>query len=145
MNDEPQGGLDWGIKISLLLYATGAPGGGISTEGVTSATGSFLFPLLSHTENEFKFSGSVSVFAHYGSPIATFAQLRVFLDEEKKWMLEINPDDGPPVIAFELNEKISENGMITFPSVALTGIGSEMFGGYYSPAEKFDPIQIRLS
>lgn len=144
MDINTNGALEWGIKTSLLLYATGAPGGGIQTDGVSSTNGTFHFPLTNEKPDEFRFSGSVAVFAHYGAPIAAFARMRVHQAENGNWMLEMSPDDGPAVAAFKLEGHEEGDSSISFSSVELTEIGSEMFGGYYASGEEFEPLFIRL-
>lgn len=140
------GYLEWSIKLSLLAYVTTAPGGGIDARGVTSERGQFRFPIESVGDgSEYHFSGSVALKAHHGMPITTFAALHLHRLPEGSWMLAMSPDDGPRVDAFALGEPVEGDGSLTFPTVALTSIGSEMFGGYYGAGEAFDPLTVHLS
>lgn len=137
------GHLEWSIKLSLLLYATTAPGGGMRAEGVTSESGRFFFPETPSDAPGHTFGGSVALFAHHGMPITTFASLRARPDLSDRWVLEMSPDEGPAVAAFALGTPRTTDGVLEFTDVALTEIGSEMFGGYYGAGEPFDPLLIR--
>jgi len=140
------GHLEWSIKLSLLLYVTSAPGGGIRAEGITSENGCFFFPLSEGGvgDGSYAFDGSIALFAHHGAPITTFASLRLRREASGSWVLEMSPDDGPAVPAFSLGAAREVEHELEFTDVTLTQIGSEMFGGYYVPGEKFDPIRVLL-
>lgn len=139
------GYLEWSFKLSLLMYVTTAPGGGIQADGVTSEQGQFRFPVESANGSELFFSGSVALKAHYGMPLTTFASLHLHQSTGGAWMLAMSPDDGPRVDAFELGGLTEQDGVLTFDTVTLTAIGSEMFGDYYAAGEAFDPIAIHRS
>jgi len=141
------GYLEWSFKLSLVVYATTAPGGGIDADGITSERGQFRFPLESADAEvgAWEFSGSVALKAHYGMPLVTFAQLRLRREADGSYVLEMSPDDGPRVDAFVLGAPVEEADELRFTRVSLTKVGSDMFQGYYGAGEEFDPLQVHLS
>ncbi|QAY59531.1 hypothetical protein ET475_05720 [Microbacterium protaetiae] len=138
--------LEWSIKLSLLMYASTAPGGSIRAEGVTSVDGQFRFPLapsLGGTD-EYASTGSVTLFAHYGMPLTTFSSLRVHRSADEGWLLSNSPTEGNPVDAFRLGAPSGTGAALVFDDVTLTETGAEMFAGYYKAGEIFDPIDIQF-
>lgn len=135
--------LEWSIKLSLLMYATSAPGGGIRTDGVVSERGQFRFPLTGQTADEYASAGSVALFAHHGMPITTLSGLRVHRSEGG-WMLQNSSAGGEVVDAFALSEPVEASDGLTFAQVTLTQAGSEMFSGYYRAGEAFDALHVVL-
>lgn len=138
--------LEWSIKLSLLMYTVNSPGGALRTDGVTSDRGRFRFPIdPDHSgPDEYAFTGSVALFAHYGMPITTLTALRVHRDANGEWMLEVTPE-ASAIDAFRLGMPTTEPGALVFTDVRLTAAGAEMFSGSYQAGEMFDPIRVQLA
>lgn len=143
--------LDWGIKLSLLMYVAGAPGGRLETDGVAGTGNAFHFPLDGSRPvpdgGPYGFTGSVRFFGHYGSFVAEVADPEV-LAGETDWSLSIlDRQSGVRTTAFRLAgaPDRSEAGTLSWQRVELTPEGAALFGGSYVAGTVFEPVTVDLS
>lgn len=149
--------LDWGIKLSLLMYVAGAPGGRLETDGVAGTGNAFHYPLdqdrtpaASADATAYAFTGSVRFWGHFGSFVADVADPEVRPageDAGSDWAMSIlDRETGVRTAAFRLAgaPDRTEEGRLAWDTVELTEDGAKLFGGSYKAGTRFDPVAIVL-
>ncbi|HEY1699647.1 MAG TPA: HtaA domain-containing protein [Trebonia sp.] len=165
------GVLAWGVKRSLVSYATSAPGGQLlTTKDVKWEDGAFKFPLSvpsADGENggeagggeagsgeagggdreSYDFDGTVRFHGHFGMLVAELSALRIARGENG-WTLSF-ADGETRVEAFTLDgepERTGKSGdtpeRLAWENVSITAAGSEVFGDHYPSGTLFDPLSI---
>lgn len=149
------GVLAWGVKRSLVSYATSAPGGQLlTTKEVKWEDGAFKFPLSEPSADgvdreSYDFDGTVRFHGHFGMLVAELSALRIARGENG-WTLSF-ADGEDRVEAFRLDgepERTAKSGdtpeRLAWENVSITPAGSEVFGDHYPSGTLFDPLSILL-
>jgi hypothetical protein len=150
------GVLAWGVKRSLVSYATSAPGGQLlTTKDVKWEDGAFKFPLSEPPADgeagggreSYDFDGTVRFHGHFGMLVAELSALRIARGESG-WALSF-ADGEKRVEAFTLDgepERTSTSGdapeRLAWDNVSITAAGSEVFGDHYPSGTLFDPLSV---
>jgi len=152
--------LTWGVKTSFRTYITGPiAGGSVTTSGVSSADGGFVWSGGSGAYNtdasrgRVGYDGSVTFTGHGGQLSLTIANPRVQVNGGSASLiadLQSKGYNGAPAVnasgvviaslglpeASVSGDRISWSGA----SATLTAAGAEAFGGFYKAGDSLDPV-----
>lgn len=144
------GFLDWGVKVSLLLYVLRAPGGALEVEGLEHHGSIFRFPLDSTAEistTRFPFGGAVRFYGHSGAYMLEIGQIAVCRRDDA-WRLAFSDSQQDlRIAAFDLlgEPRREDDASLAWDAVRLTKAGAALFGGAYGPGTLFDPLSITVN
>jgi hypothetical protein len=145
------GSLTWGVKASFRDYIAGPIArGSITTSGVSTSGGAYVFPQAANGLNESgtgtaSYSGSVRFYGHAGELDLTFRNPVVTLSSPTAGTLSVTVNGSQVAIA-SLNLgggiRSTANGSVSYSAVpaTLTGAGETAFSGFYSAGTALDPV-----
>lgn len=133
--------LTWPIKTSLLRYVRGMADGAVAVRGgAVEHDGAFHFPGESSSEDEHRFTGTVTMQGHGGMLALDFREpwLR---REAHGWSLSIaDPDAATGRVRLATLRGLDRHadGTLRGSGTALTADGADLFFGPYENGTPFD-------
>lgn len=127
--------LIWPIKRSLIGYVESMSDGSITLETATETGQGFRFPLVTRTDDELQFEGSVAFAGHHGMMRVTIAEPRI-TRTAKGWSLSIADPDAPET-RLTFGRIVAFDGAET-AGITLTQDGADLFFGPYREGTPLD-------
>lgn len=150
--------LEWGIKPSLLMYVTGAPGGRLVVDETVGGEGAtFTFPYDADRststhgtdQTDFAFGGSVAFHGHFGSFVGEIGDPHVRPGPDHDWTLSIlDRESGVRTDAFRLvgaPDRSDDGSRMVWRTVEVSETGARLWGGNYPVGTRFEPVTIDLA
>lgn len=148
------GGLDWGVKASLVAYVAGLPDGRVVTTGgaVRLAAGPFRFPLEGLEQGgpgyRARFRGGVRLSGHGGLLTIDLSDPRLDLDDAGAVLSFVVVEAGEDPVRLEIARSttgVRDGSVRRFSPMRLTADGAFALGALqYSPGQPVDDIEVRL-